>query len=106
MEIFNLNLNIHYTIPDELWNQITELYTKMPNWLGFQNGIPCWFSYNDDGSTKHISVSVEPSGLQFFGYLPKDEFEAWFTEFKKKASVIMGYEVGEPEDGFEFRIYE
>jgi len=101
MEIrtYCINLNIYYTAPNEIWSKLGELYTKMPGW----NGKMCeWYGY--DG--KLIYVSVEPSGLQFCAQLPVKEWEAWISEFKKKATEIMGYEIGEPEDGFEFRYYE
>lgn len=51
-------------------------------------------------------MSVEPGGLQFYAESPQEEWDSWFKLFKIKASEILGYEVGEPEDGFEFYFYE
>lgn len=99
METYCINLNIHYTIPDEIWKKLMDLYTNMPGW---NEQMKCW--YGNDG--KIIEVSVEPSGLQFYGRLPSEEWEEWISEFKRKATEILGYEIGEPEDGFEFRYYD
>lgn len=96
------NLNIHYTAPKEIWDQLSQLYAEMPGWnpLG---GFPQWYGTGDG---KRIEASVEPGGLQFYAELPQAEWDAWFSTFKRKASNVMGYEVGEPEDGFEFRFYD
>ena len=102
MEIHNHNLNIHYTAPNEVWDKLEELYTEMPYWNGYGDGCPRW--YGIDG--KLIEVSVEPSGLQFYAELPQEEWEQWFALFKNRATVLLGFPVGEPEDGFDFEIYK
>lgn len=102
MEIHNHNLNIHYTAPKEIWDKLNQLYLEMPYWKGFVNGIPQW--YGVDG--KLIEVSVEPSGLQFYAELPQEEWDWWFQQFKDKASELLGFEVGEPEGGYEFQVYD
>lgn len=102
MEIHNHNLNIHYTLPKEVWSKLEQLYVEMPYWNGFVNSGPEWYGKD----RKLITVSVEPSGLQFYAKLPQDEWEQWFELFKSKASKLLGYPVGEPEDGFEFHIYK
>jgi len=98
MGTFNINLNIHYSVPEEVWKKLESLYKEMPQWNGFVNGCPQW--YGTDG--KLIEASVEPSGLQFYGQLPDEEWEKWISVFKARASELLGYEVGEPEEGFEF----
>ncbi|WP_312105915.1 hypothetical protein [Lachnoclostridium sp.] len=98
MEIHNCNLNIHYTASKEIWEQLSQMYTEMPYWIGFVEGIPHWYGT----SGKQISASVEPSGLQLYAELPQEEWEKWLSNFKSRASIIMGYEVGEPEEGFDF----
>lgn len=102
IEIHNHNLNIHYSAPALVWDKISRLYTEMPGWIGFSGGIPYWFGLEHEKRT--ISASVEPSGLQFYARLPGDEWDSWFSLFKQKASVILGYEAGEPEDGFDFHL--
>ncbi|WP_242984814.1 MULTISPECIES: hypothetical protein [Clostridium] len=37
--------------------------------------------------------------------MQQEEWDKWFEIFKKEASVLLGFEVGEPKDGFEFHIY-
>ena len=73
----------------------------MPYWRGFVDGYPKW--YGIDG--KVIQASVEPSGLQFYGELPEKEWEIWIDTFKEKASNLLDYEIGELEDGLEFKYY-
>ncbi|MBU5484313.1 hypothetical protein KQI86_08230 [Clostridium sp. MSJ-11] len=102
MNIHNHNLNIHYTAPAEIWDKLNELYFGMPFWNGFVNGCPQW--YGNDG--KLVEASVEPSGLQFYAKLPQEEWNSWFELFKSRASELLGFQVGEPEDGFEFYIYD
>ena len=83
MDIHNHNLNIHYSIPENLWNELVEMF---------------------DG--KLIEASLETSGLQFYAELPQEEWDAWFAQFQRRAEKILGYPIGEPEDGYEFRIYD
>jgi hypothetical protein len=101
IKIHNHNLNIHYSAPEEVWDGLGKLYEEMPHWNGFMDGCPQW--YGKDG--KLVEVSVEPSGLQFYAELPQEEWDAWFELFKRKSSDMLGYTVGEPEDGFEFPLY-
>ncbi|AHN21733.1 hypothetical protein [Lysinibacillus varians] len=101
MEIYNMNLNIHYSAPQEVWDKLERLYREMPNWNHFVNGCPQW--HGSDG--KLIEVSIESSGLQFYAQLPSEEWNEWITLFKKRATKLLGYEVGEPEDGFAFHYY-
>lgn len=30
----DINLNIHYSAPEETWNKIDEVYKSMPYWAG------------------------------------------------------------------------
>ena len=60
MATFCINLNIHYSAPQKIWNKLEKLYTEMPHWKGFVNGCPQW--YGEDG--RLIEGSVEPGGLQ------------------------------------------
>ncbi|WP_299190304.1 hypothetical protein [uncultured Aquimarina sp.] len=97
------NLNIRYDLPKEIWDTIEQVYTQMPGWLGFgtkdkgYEGLPHWFSFNED--EKHIIASVEPSGLQLVANMNEDEWLLWKTNFKKVATEILGFNVGEIEEG-------
>ena len=98
------NLNIRYDLPDEIWNKVPTIYEAMDGWLGFgdgsngQDGIPFWFSY--EYREKHISASVEPSGLQITATnIDSDEWESWLEKIKKIATDQLGFKVGEIELG-------
>lgn len=101
METRCINLNIHYSLPDEIWKRIHQLYTEMPHWRGYIEGIPQWYGTGE----KLIEASSEPSGLQIYAALSSEEWAVWISLFKRQASIIVGYEVGEPEDGFDFVYY-
>ncbi|MBQ7918673.1 MAG: hypothetical protein IJ324_01855 [Lachnospiraceae bacterium] len=45
---------------------------------------------------------MEPSGLQFYARLSPEEWDVWIGLFKHRATELLGYEIGEPEDGFDF----
>lgn len=32
-----VNLNIHYTAPDEIWEKINSVYESMPYWAGTES---------------------------------------------------------------------
>ena len=96
----DINLNIHYSTPQELWDKIGEVYSGMPYWAGNDSG-PCW-----KGPDISLWASVEPGGLQIAGEMPGEIWDEWFAELKEKLASVMGYEIGEPEDGFEFRVYD
>lgn len=100
---FNVNLNIHYTAPKDVWDRIAEIYREMPHWNGYVDGCPTW--YGSDG--KRIDASVEPSGLQFYAAgLSQEEWKEWLQLLKERASAELGYPIGEPEDGFEFKYWD
>ena len=43
MEIYNINLNIHYSAPQEVWDKLEKLYSEMPGWIGFYDGCATWY---------------------------------------------------------------
>lgn len=102
MVTFNVNLNIHYSVPQEIWDKMERIYSEMPGWKGFTNGCPQW--YGEDN--KFIEGSVEPSGLQLYAKLPQEEWNEWIQIFKEKATEVLGYPIGEPEDGYDFKYWE
>ena len=103
MEFHQCNLNVRYDLPNTVWDKIPLVYEKMDGWIGFgkdgkgENGIPYWFNYNDN--EKSISASVEPGGLLFVANMELQEWTAWKTEIKKIATEILGFKVGEIEEG-------
>ena len=96
----DINLNIHYTAPEEVWEKIDMVYTSMPYWAGNKDE-PQWVGKDID-----LRASVEPSGLQIFGTMPDDIWEKWYSTLKKKLTELLGYEIGEPEDGYEFKWFD
>jgi len=99
----NMNLNIRYDAPPEIWDKMPLVYAAMDGWLGWgdgmngQSGIPYWFSFTDSGDHPSLSASVEPSGLLFCGHLGDEEWAAWSSKIKLVATEILGYAIGDPE---------
>lgn len=102
MATFCINLNIHYSAPQKIWNRIEKIYAEMTHWKGFVNGCPQW--HGEDG--KLIEGSIETSGLQLYAEMPLKEWEEWLQLFKEKATVVLGYPIGEPEDGYDFKYWK
>lgn len=102
LEIHHCNLNIHYTASKSVWDKLETVYQQMPYWCKDKENGYSW--YGKEG--KKIEVSIEPSGLSFYAKLPQKQWEQWITLFKKRASQALGFEVGEPEEGYEFEIYD
>ena len=103
MQRHECNLNIRYDLPNEIWDKVPLIYEKMDGWLGFgkdgqgESGIPYWFSYNEN--EKSILASVEPSGLHFDALMDSNEWDEWKKEIKKISTEILGFKVGEIEEG-------
>ncbi|KUP21943.1 hypothetical protein [Paenibacillus sp. DMB5] len=94
----NCNLNIWDHLPDAVWDKVSDLYQSMPGWRGFTDGIPYWFGKEED--EVYITASVEPSGLSFYAQMNQDDWLLWIETFKSEATKVLGFDVGEPEDGF------
>jgi len=104
MTTHEMNLNIRYDTPEEIWNKVPLIYEQLKGWLGYgtggecgAKGIPYWFSFSEN--EKHILASVEPSGLHFSGLMDPDEWINWAKEIKEIATRELGYKVGEIELG-------
>ncbi|MCM1089308.1 MAG: hypothetical protein NC092_02260 [Butyrivibrio sp.] len=96
---FNVNLNIHPNAPKEVWDKVQKIYAEMPYWSGFMEGTPIWYGPGDI----IIEASPEPGGLHFYAEMPQDEWESWICTFRNRATEELGYEIGEPEEGYPFR---
>lgn len=96
----DINLNIHYSAPKEIWEKIDKIYESMPYWAGNKNG-PQWIGKDVD-----LWASVEPSGIQIAGIMPDDIWEEWYSLLKKRLTEVLGYEIGEPEEGYNFRYFD
>ncbi|GAB1856114.1 hypothetical protein MHTCC0001_09490 [Flavobacteriaceae bacterium MHTCC 0001] len=103
MNLHECNLNIKYDLPKETWDKVQLIYEKMDGWIGFgkegkgENGIPYWFSYNEN--EKSIYASVEPSGLHFVANMETNEWIEWKAEIKRISTEVLEFKVGEIEEG-------
>ena len=93
----SMNLNIRYDAPQEVWDKVAFIYEKLEGWIGHAQSIPYWFGFDEE--QKHICASVKPSGLQFSGLMPEHEWNEWRRAIKAIATEILGYKVGEIEEG-------
>ncbi|MCD8413577.1 hypothetical protein [Tenacibaculum finnmarkense] len=95
-----MTLNIMYYLPDEYFDKLPKIYSKMNGWLGnggysIESGF--WFNLDVNPKNKYITCYGEQSGLCFEANMKKEEWEEWKINFKKIASEILGYKVGERE---------
>ena len=89
-------INIRYDMPEKSWQQIAQLYSTMPGWLGFVvQGCPAWQVTDKQNQT--IVASVEPSGLVFEYPESTKEVESWLALFCKRATECLGFEVRDAE---------
>lgn len=98
--VHDVNLNIHYSAPKEVWDKIEDIYRAMPYWSDNED-YPHWI-----GSDIDLWASVEPSGIQISGTMPEEIWNEWYDTLKNKLSEALGYGIGEPEEGFEFKYWE
>lgn len=96
----DINLNIHCSAPTEVWDSINDVYKNMPYWAGDDSG-PRWIGEGID-----LTASVESSGIQIFGEMPESIWNDWYKNLKDNLTKVLGYEIGEPEDGFCFKYWE
>lgn len=104
MKRLEMNLNIRYDAPDEVWEKVPLIYAQLNGWLGYGKGgdqgnpgIPYWFGYAENA--KHIWASVEPAGLHFSALMEEHEWETWIQRIKEIATRELGYKIGEIEKG-------
>ncbi|MDL2302327.1 hypothetical protein LJC58_08230 [Lachnospiraceae bacterium OttesenSCG-928-D06] len=96
----DVNLNIHYSAPEEVWSKIYEVYKTMPYWTGNDKEVK-WIGKDVD-----LWISVEFGGIQIAGIMPDDIWDEWYSSLKDKLTQALGYEIGEPEEGYEFEYWD
>ncbi len=102
MEHHDVTLNIHYTVPKNLWKKVVEVFHSMPYWSGKNcNAEAMW-----TGDNIELYYSVEPGGLQITGEMPYEIWRKWYPALKMKLTEVLGYEIGEPEEGYDFRYWD
>lgn len=96
----DITLNIHYTAPDKVWEKINSVYSSMPYWAE-NAALPHWAGDDID-----LYASVEPGGIQISGTMPESLWNDWYDTLKRRLTEALGYEIGEPEEGFRFKFWE
>ncbi len=97
MAYHDVSLNIDCCAPAEIWDKIDEVYRSSEYYRKGENCLT-W-----QGQDIELYSSAEPGGIQISGEMPDEIWDKWYPELKAKLSAALGYEIGEPEDGFEFR---
>lgn len=82
----DITLNIHYTIPDSLFNKLVPMLKEL--------------------DTFGITYSIEPGGLQLYedseeDTIPDKQWKRLIDRFCKQATEILGFEVGDACGDFE-----
>lgn len=94
-------LNIHYSAPKEIRDKIDEVYRSMEYWCGFESdGCPSW-----KGKDIDLYASVEPGGIQIGGEMPDEIWNKWYNELKNRLTKKLGYDIGDPEEGYKFKYW-
>ena len=95
--VVNVNLNIHWQAPDVVWQKVDDVFKSM-DYYDAESEYSRWSSQDF-----YVEASSEPSGLQLYGNVPEKLWENWYSQLKEKLTKALGYEIGEPEDGFDFK---
>ncbi len=94
-------LNVHCSAPKEVWNIIEEVYRSMDYLHGYENGgCSSWRRKNID-----LCASVEPGGIQISGEMPDEIWVKWYDDLKSKLSIKLGYDIGDPQEGYKFKYW-
>lgn len=99
----DINLNIHYTIPEDLWKKVFEVFCSMPYWNGDKYNYNNGLMWTGDGI--ELYYSFEPGGIQITGKMPYEIWRKWYPDLKRKLTDVLGYEIGEPEEGYDFKYW-
>ena len=92
-----VNLNVHYSAPKHIWQKISAVFKSM-DYYDESSSVPRW-----ETQDFYVEYSLEPSGMQFSSNLPDPPlWQQWYGELKKRLTDTLGYQIGEPENGFDF----
>jgi len=91
---FNIILNLPPDLSDDEWAKVSQVYSSIE---GFIEGseLPCWFG--EDGNSRYICVSAEPSGLLCFGRIEEGIWVGWVSQICARLSLALGREVSDAE---------
>jgi len=78
---------------EQHWATLGQIYTALPGWIGpGLDNCPCWFGASV--GQPYIVASVEPSGLQITGTLPRGDFDRWHDTFLPRLTELPTFDVG------------
>lgn len=66
-----------YKFNNKTYEDLWKVYELLPSYIRSKTTLPCWFGDEENGDRYFISVSMEMSGLQFWGKLPIGDFLLW-----------------------------
>ena len=72
-----------YKFDNDTYEALGKVYKSLPCYMGDSTNLPCWFGDEEKGDKYFITVSFEPSGLQFWGKLTILDFLRWEKEFNE-----------------------
>ena len=77
----------------------------MPYWVSDkEKRIDCLFWHDEDDCVE-LYCSVEPGGVQISGLMQSDIWVKWYDDLKRRLTDTLGYEIGESEEGYEFKYW-
>lgn len=68
---------------NKTYKALKKAYRSLPTYLPNTNSLPCWYGNPEKGDEYFITASFEPSGLQFFGQIPLEDFIQWETKLNE-----------------------
>lgn len=68
---------------DATYLALGKVYESLPSYIGNSSYLPCWYGDEEKGDKYFITVSLEMSGLQFWGKLPISDFTQWENKFNE-----------------------
>ena len=88
----SITLNFPYDLSDEDWSKVEAVYQSIDGYIAPKEGcVPSWYGTEND--TKHICVSVEPSGLLCEGNIETGIWVGWLTIICSRLSLALNREV-------------
>lgn len=76
---------------DVEWSSLDRIYRALPGWAGYHE-VPWWFGA-DEGKGPHLFATVEPSGLQVCGILPRLDWLDWSSRFEEATADLPSFVV-------------
>lgn len=95
-ERHSITLNLPYDLSESEWNKVEEVYRSIDGYLAPVDGsCPSWFG--EEGSSRFICVSIEPSGLLCEGVIGTPLWCGWVSLLCARLSLALGREIRDAE---------